>query len=636
MNARAPIVGYAGQFLEIDLSTRNIAKRPLDADLLKDYVGGRGLVTKILWDRLGAEWQTIDPLGPENILLFFTGPLTGYFPGGRICVSGKSPQSNGVVGSTVGGELGVELRCAGYDGVVVTGEAETPCYLFINDSDVEIRDANHIWGKDAKETTRILTKECREVLRQRFPKYGEIKQPAILYIGPAGENRVRTAIVAAKWTHAAGYGGYGAVMGSKKLKAVVAKGTGPLPEAADIKKVKRLIKMVCDNAYEHKLWRRWGTGAAGYEVGAKTSSEPVHNWQEEWHDERTFGVDRFENRVWIKQFWADFGCPTCCLKIAMVKTGKFKGAITDNPDYELQAYLGTNLGIFTPEENVFLASVVDDLGLCGIQTGNVLGFAAELFQRGILTKKDLDDIEPKWGDVEAFAALAQKIALREGIGDLLAEGTYRAALSIGKTKRVDVMPYVVHAKGIGIGAHGIRSGKDYPHNISYVCSVQGGDHTSTTALPLKGPGSELWSIFDDSAVYCNFNGFGIKRKSKFDFYEAVTGLDLTLEEWRDVKALRILQMQRAMLLLGGPDLKWNSEMHDDNPPRFYEPLPSGPYKGRAAQRAKVKEDRKRYYKEVGWDRSGIPKTETLRKLGLQDVDRELNRIRRGDQGKFQP
>jgi len=633
LNARAPIMGYAGQFLEIDLPTRNIAKQPLDADLLKDYVGGRGLVTKILWDRLGAEWQTIDPLGPENILLFFTGPLTGYFPGGRICVSGKSPQSNGVVGSTVGGELGVELRCAGYDGVVVTGEAETPCYLFINDSDVEIRDANHIWGKDAKETTRILTKECREVLRQRFPKYGEIKQPAILYIGPAGENRVRTAVVAAKWTHAAGYGGYGAVMGSKKLKAVVARGTGPLPEAADIKKVKRLIKMVCDNAYEHKLWRRWGTGAAGYEVGAKTSSEPVRNWQEEWHDEMTFGVDRFEDRVWIKQFWADFGCPTCCLKIAMVKTGKFKGAITDNPDYELQAYLGTNLGIFTPEENVFLASVVDDLGLCGIQTGNVLGFVAELFQREILTKKDLDDIEPKWGDVEAFAALAQKIAFREGIGDLLAEGTYRAALSIEKTKRVDVMPYVVHAKGIGIGAHGIRSGKDYPHNISYVCSVQGGDHTSTTALPLRGPGSEVWSIFDDSAVYCNFNGFGVKRKSKFDFYEAVTGLDLTLEEWYDVKALRILQMQRAMLLLGGPDLKWDSEKHDDNPPRFYEPLPSGPYKGRAAQRAKVKEDRKRYYKEVGWDRSGIPKAETLRKLGLQDVDRELNKIRRGDQGK---
>ncbi len=630
MNVKEPILGYAGQYLEVNLSTKRISKQPLSADLLRDYVGGRGMATKILWDRLGTKWQTIDPLGPENILTLFTGPLTGYFPGARICVSGKSPQSNGVVGSTVGGEFGVELRCAGYDGIVVTGEAESPCFLFIGDSDVEIRDAGQVWRKNAMHTTSTLTKECREILRQRSPKYGEIKEPAILYVGPAGENRVRTAVVAAKWTHAAGYGGYGAVMGSKKLKAVVVKGTGPLPEAADIKKVKRLIDMICNTTYEYELWRRWGTGAAGYEVGAKTSSEPVRNWQGEWHDERAFGVERFEDRVWIKQFWADFGCPTCCLKIAMVKAGKFKGAITDNPDYELQAYLGPNLGIFKPEENVFLASVADNLGLCGIQTGNVLGFVAELFQRKILTKKDVDGIEPKWGDVEAFAALAHKIAFREGIGDLLAEGTYRAALRIGEKRGVDVMPYVVHAKGIGIGAHGIRSGKDYPHRISYACSVQGGDHTSTTALPAKGSGSELWSIFDDSAVYCNFNGFSVKRKSKFDFYNAVTGLHLTLEEWRDVKALRILQIQRAMLLLGGPDLVWIPGEDDDNPPRFYEPLPSGPYKGKTAQRTEVKEDRRRYYKEVGWDSSGIPKTTTLRKLGLQDVDRELSKIRGRD------
>ena len=621
------IFGYAGKFLEVDLSTEDIKETRFDDDVLKEYIGGRGLAAKILWNRLGSRWETVDPLEPENILLFLTGPLTGFFPGGRICVSGKSPQSNGVVGSTVAGEFGIELRCAGYDGIIVVGESEKPVYLFIKDSDVEVRDAGHVWGKDAKKTVAMLTKECRELLKSRFPRYGEWKEPAMLYIGPAGENKVRTAVVAAKWTHAAGYGGYGAVMGSKKLKAIAVKGTGPLPEVADMEKVKKLMQRVCEDVYEEELWRRWGTGAAGYEVGAKTSSEPIRNWQEEWHDDKSFGVDKFENRFWIKPYWGDFGCPTTCLKVAMVKDGKFKGAITDNPDYEMQAYLGPNLGIFTPEENVFLVSLIDDLGLCGIQTGNVMGFAAELFQRGILTREDLGGLELKWGDAEAFAALAKKIAFREGIGDLLAEGTYRAALKIGKEKNADLLSYAVQSKGVSIGAHGIRSGKDYPKIISYACSVQGGDHTSTAGLPLDWGGSELMEIFNDSGVYCNFNTFGVPRNVRFQFYKAVTGLKLTRKEWCYEKALRVLQLQRALLLLGGPDLKWNPKIHDDNPSRFYEPLPSGPYKGKTVNRARFQKKKKEYYEAVGWDENGVPRSEVLRKLGLDDVDRTLKKLR---------
>jgi aldehyde:ferredoxin oxidoreductase len=621
------ILGYAGKFLEVDLSAGKIKETKIGENVLRDYVGGRGLAAKILWDRLGDHWENVDPLGSENILLLLTGPLTGFFPGGRTCVSGKSPQCNGVVGSTVGGEFGVELRCAGYDGIIVTGKSKKPVYLFVKDSDVEIRDAGHVWGKDAKQTMTLLTRECRGLLQKRYPRYGEWKEPSMLYIGPAGENEVRTAVVAAKWTHAAGYGGYGAVMGSKRLKAVAVKGTGPLPEVADLNKVRRMIDELCDGVYKNELWRRWGTGAMGYECGSKLSSEPVRNWQDEWHDERSFGVDKFEDRVWVKRYWCDFGCPTACLKVAVVRDGKFKGAITDNPDYELQAYLGSNLGVFTPEENVYLASVIDDLGLCGIQTGNMLGFAAELFQRNILTKKDLDGIELKWGDAEAFAALARKIAFREGVGDLLAEGTYRAALKISEMKKTDVLQYAVQVKGIGIGAHGIRSGKDYPQIISYACSVQGGDHTSTAGLPLNTSDSELETIFQDSGVYCNFNGFSSTTSFKLRFYKAVTGLQLTKKQWFGEKALRILQLQRAMLLLGGKDLKWNPKRDDDNPPRFYEPLPSGPYKGKAADKVKVEEDKKRYYEAAGWDSNGLPKSQMLRKLGLEDVDKALEKLR---------
>lgn len=621
------MLGYAGKFLEVDLSNGNSKNITIDEAWLKDYIGGRGLAAKILCDRLIHKWQEVDPLGSDNILLFLPGPFVGFYPGGRVCVSGKSPQSNGVVGSTVGGEFGIELRCAGYDGIIVCGQAEKPVYLFIKDSDVEIRDASRLWGKDTKETNALLNKECRALLKERYPSYGEWKEPATLCIGPAGENKVRTAVVTAKWTHAAGYGGYGAVMGSKKLKAVAVKGIGPLPEVADLEKIKQMINLVNKIAYGNVMWRRWGTGGGGYNFGAKTSSEPVRNWQEEWHDERSYGVDQFENRFWVKHAWSDFGCPTNCMKIAVVKSGKFKGAITDNPDYELQAYLGPNLGIFDPEENVHLSSLVNDLGLCGIQTGNVMGFAAELFQRGILSKNDLDGIELRWGDAEAFAALAKKIAAREGIGDLLAEGTYRAALKIGKMKQKDLLKYAVQSKGIGIGAHGIRSGMDFSNEIGFACSVQGGDHSSMTNLPLEGYGSEIWEVFYDSAIMCKFTCFGFPENSRFELYRAITGLNLTRNEWARNGGLKALQIQRALLLLGGPDVTWNPKVDDDNPSRFYEPLPSGPCKGKAADKTSVREGVQKYYEEAGWDANGIPKSEALVGLGLGEVDKALKKLR---------
>jgi len=617
--------GYAGKLLEIDLSTEKVKEVSFSEDILKSYMGGRGLAAKILWDRLGPKWETIDPFSPENILFILTGPLTGFFPGGRICVSGKSPQSNGIIGSTVGGEFSIDLKCAGYDGLIITGKAANPSYIMIVENEVSIKDAKHIWGKDGKQTLKILTQEGREQLQASFPMYGELKEPSALYIGPAGENKTRVAGVMAKWSHAAGYGGYGGVMGSKNLKAIVAKGLGPLPEVNDIERVATLIDRVCRKYYKEEFWRRWGTGSSGFEVGNKTSSEPIRNWQEEWHDEKSFAVDRFEQKVWVKRYWGDYGCPTTCLKIAMPKTGEFKGSITDNPDYEMQAYLGPNLSIFTPEDNVYLVSLIDDLGLCGIQAGNALGFIAEMYQRGIVNQNDLDGIKLEWGNTRAFAELAKKIAWRKGIGDTLAEGSYRAALKLGKMKGKDLSIYVVHGKGVSIGAHGIRSGRDYTSNISFACSVQGGDHTSIAETPTEDTNSELDSVFNDSSVICNFNTFFISRELIWEFFDAVTGWTTVQKEWYETSGPRILQLQRAMLLLGGPDLKWKPEVDDDNPPRFYEPLPSGPYKGRKVKKEKFQEAKKEYYEAVGWDEKGLPKPEVLRKLGLQNVEAKLRK-----------
>jgi aldehyde:ferredoxin oxidoreductase len=616
--------GYAGKFLEIDLSNGNIKETTFPDEVLRDYVGGRGLATKILWDKLGGKWETVDPLGPENVLLVLTGPLTGHFLGTRVCVSGKSPQSNGVIGSTVAGEFGVDLKCAGYDGLIVAEKAEKPCYIFICDNQVEIKDASPIWGKKARETLRFLVKKSIEEIKAIRLKHGEVKDPSILYVGPAGENKTRVAAVVAKYAHAAGYGGYGGVMGAKNLKAIVAKGFDSLPDIYDKEKVLLLNQDFSKRNFENESFRRWGTGGGGYFFGAKTSSEPIRNWQEEWHDKESYEREKFDE-YWVKKYWGDFGCPVTCLKLAVLKTGRFKGAICDNPDYELEAYLGTNLGIFTPEENIYLSYVSNELGFCGIQGGAVLGFAANLYEKGILTEKDLDGIELTWGNVEAFATLAEKIAFRQGIGNILAEGVYRAALKLSEMKGIDLLKYAVHEKGVAIGAHGIRSGKDFlSKNIAYACSVQAGDHTSSTSLPLDQ--SELSSIMADSAVYCFFNTFAIDDTEIFSFYEAVTGWKLADKEWYGKKALRILHLQRAMLLLGGPDAKWRPKLDDDNPLRFWEPLPSGPYEGKTLNRKMFEEARLKYYNAVGWDEDGVPRSETLRRLGLENVDAKLKEV----------
>jgi aldehyde:ferredoxin oxidoreductase len=611
--------GYAGKLLDVDLSQGRIREVKLDWRTLENFFGGRGLAAKILWDRLGDHWTRVDPLGPENLFLALTGPLTAFYPGARVCISGKSPLSNGVVGSTTSTEFAMELKAASYDGVIVSGRAERPVYLLITDEGCEIRDASHLWGKTGEETIKILNRELVEKLSK--PGRGLQREPGIIYIGPAGENRVRNAALMTKLFHAAGYGGYGAVMGSKNLKAIAAKGMGKLPEVAAPETVKILWREVHRELMERDRLRRWGTGYGGYFVAADTSSEPVRNWQEEWHDERRFGGPRFQFRFWVKPYHADFNCTTSCMKISCIKMGRWKGDITDMPDYEMEACLGPNLGVFEPEGAIHLSAVIDDLGHSGINIGNTMAFAAELYQRGILTEEDLG-FKLEWGDVEAFDRLAHLIARREGIGDILAEGTFRAALRITELKGIDVMPFAIHVKGIEIGAHGIRSGKDYPTPIGYAASPQGGDHTSTTRDAYK---DMTWSVFGDSAVVCSFC---YHDTLIWEFARAVTGWDISKHRWCTEHGPRIMTLQQALILLGGPDVYWDPDKDFDNPQRFYEPLPSGPYKGKAVEREEVERLKRDYYKAMGWDERGIPTRETLERLGLGDLDLYLTRLRR--------
>jgi len=307
------------------------------------------------------------------------------------------------------------------------------------------------------------------------------------------------------------------------------------------------------------------------------------------------------------------------MKISCIKTGRWKGDITDMPDYKNQAFLGPNLVIFEPDDTIHLNTLFDNLGLGSINTASTMGFAAELYQRGILTKEDLG-FELKWGDAEAFAKLTQMIANRKGVGDILAEGTYRATLRLSEVKGVDLLPYATHVNGIEIGGHGIRAGTGYVHDYGYAASVQAGDHTSVADNAYST--QEEW-IFDDTAVICSFN----RSPQIWEFAQAVTGLEITKERWVKELVPRILTIQRAALLAAGPDVFWDPDKDDDVPPRFYEPLPSGPHKGKKADRESVKRGVKKYYAALGWDERGIPTPERLQELGLEKLDQVFRKFR---------
>lgn len=617
---------YTGKLLDVDLTREKVTTVEIEEEILRKFYGGRGLGVYLLWKELGDKWEKIDPLGEENLLLILTGPLTGYYPGIKTSVVSKSPESNGVIGSVLSSEVGLELKASGYDGIIIRGRAKTPVYLFVHNDNVEIRDATKYWGMRGVELHKTLLKEVHEEIQKKEILRGIPKEPAMMYISKGGENKIRFAAIMTKLMHAAGYGGYGAVMGSKNLKAIIVKGSKALPEVHDKEKMKSMIQEFWKELFTMTTFREWGTGAGGYSVGHDRSSEPIKNWQEEYHDNEEISVVNFENRTWIKKYWADYGCPMNCMKISYLRYGPYKGSITDAPDYELMAYMGTNLGIFEPEKIVYLSYLVDELGLDGINAGNTLGFATELYQRGILTKDDLG-FELNWGDEKAFARLLELIVNRKGIGDILAEGTYRAALKISEMKEVDALQYAVHVKGVGVGAHGVRSDLDYTKDISYAVSVQGGDHTSTAGLPAKSYEGEMVNAFYDSAVVCMFvTRPGFERI--LEFGNVLTGFNITPEQWFNEIGLRIIHLQRILLLLGGPDVYWDPRRDDDNPPRFYEPLPNGPVKGKALNKEEIMNKVKEYYAEIGYDQNGIPKEDVLEKLGLDEAKREIKRIKR--------
>jgi len=593
----AKIPGFHGQLLEIDLTTKTSKAVDLDPKLAQEFVGGRAMGTKMLLDAYGPNWAKVDPLSPEAQLLYLAGPYVGFL-GCKSNAVFKSPLSGGIVGSQASGDFITELRFCGYDGIVFKGKASSPVYVTIFDDKVEILDASKMWGKEIKAVHEVLTAE-----------YGN--QTSQIYIGPAGENLVKIAAIITEWYRANGRGGGGAVMGSKNLKAVVCKGTGPAPDVADQKKLFELMGWARKNLQLIRSGSvEYGTVSGILNTGMIGSSEPVLNWQTEWHNHWEISAQAFAAEHWVRRYWADYGCVVSCSKLGRVKYGKRAGTITELPDYEAGALLGTNFGLFDINEIAYTSSRPDELGLDLISLGNVCSFACEAQANGVIKASDIDGIELKFGDADGFVKLMDLIAYRRGeIPTLLGEGLNIAVKKLGRGTE----KYAVHVKGIELGAHGVRSSTG-PRQIGYCVSSQGGDHTSTAGANGEG------SIFGDSVGMCSFQG--LNRDQQIEWLQTITGFGITVEQLEKTLVPRWTTMQRIPLLLAG----WTAK-DDTNPLRWYDPLPEGPFQGAKVDKAVENKMKQDYYVALGWDSQGVPTTETLKKWGFEAFDSALAPLR---------
>lgn len=604
------IPGYHGQFLEIDLTAKTTKKVDLDPELAKNYIGGRAMGGKMLMDAYGTNWGKQDPLAPDALLLILAGPYVDFI-GCKANFVFKSPQTMGIVGSQGSGDFIHELRFCGYDGIILKGKASAPTYLTIFDDKIEFKDASKMWGKEIPETHKMIT-----------DLYGN--QTSQYYIGPAGENLVKYAAVITEWYRAAGRGGPGAVMGSKNLKALVCKGTGAAPAVADQTKLNALMEAARVNLpIVRYSTREYGTASGIFNTGFTSSSEPVKNWQSEWHDQHQIRGAYFAGDQWLRRYWADYGCTVACSKLGRVKstTSKRYGLVGELPDYEAGALEGTNFGIFDINEMLYSCNRPDELGFDLIAVGNVCGWACEAQEKGILTAADLNGIQLKWGDAEGFVKLMNAIAKREGTETikLLGEGLGPTTKKLGKGAE-----FAMVTKNMEWGAHGARSLKD-KNELSYPLSAHGGDHMSNSTVSYAADGKTVAyaredALFRDSSGICSFQG--LTRDQEIEWLQAITGFGISKDKMEKEMIINWATMMRVSLLMAG----WTYK-DDVNPPRNYEPLPDGPYKGMKVDKTIEERKKQEFCTAHLWDKEAVPSAEALKKAGLEKFESVIAPLR---------
>ncbi|HUT68934.1 MAG TPA: aldehyde ferredoxin oxidoreductase family protein [Dehalococcoidales bacterium] len=431
--------GYVGKIGFVNLSNGEIREQELDEKLACDFIGGHGLGARILFE-MQKGW--VDPLGPDNILGFVTGPLTGtpVPTGGRYAVVCKSPLTGGWGDANSGGFFGPELKFAGLDAIFASGIAPRPSYLLVTDAGIEIKDASHLWGKDTIETEEALAKEIGD------PKV------RVACIGPASEKLSLISGICNDKGRYAGRSGVGAVMGSKKLKAVVARGKGKInvADSAGVKKLNQEFTQKMKEVGFIQTLMKYGTcGSTVAVVGSGVG--PVKNWQltgtESFPTVEKIGGDNVI--AYETKKYGCFSCPIRCGGITTVPSGKYPVSETHKPEYETVAAFG-NMCLNDDLDSIFkLNDMCNRSGLDTISAGSVLAFAMECYEHGLITKAETDGIDLTWGNSEAMVAMTEKIGRREGFGDVLADGVMVAAKKIGKGAE----KYAMHIGGQEPGLH---------------------------------------------------------------------------------------------------------------------------------------------------------------------------------------
>lgn len=589
---------YAGCVLFVDLDPFEAHVEPLSEEAAELLLGGRGVAT---WLWYKHQPPLVDPLGPDNLLIFATGPLTGTPAptSGRFGLVTKSPVSKGILDSYSGGPFGQALKFAGYDFLVIRGIAPQPSILVIQDAQVRLEPAGEYWGQTVGRTEHAL-KET----------YG--KQAEVIVIGPSGEWGSWLAGMCSRERIAA-RGGSGAVMGSKRLKAIVASGSGGV-QLHDIEGFQEGLRLALRALRMSSPVARLGKNGTTniLELIDAAGALPTRNFQAgQFEDAEELYGERWRGEIWSQDV-ACWGCPIHCSKIA-----KRQNYMLDGPDYETIYSLGTSCGISDKWAIVEANHICDEYGVDTISAGNVIGFVMELYQRGYVTAADLDGIMPVWGDTGAMLALLDKLVRGEGFGRLMGMGTRELSKQYPGSEA-----FAMQVKGLEMPAYHPNAAKGIA--LAYAVSERGACHLHGAPLtellgganPLTEEGKPaLFRTYQseaaviDSAILCFFTHFGMSLKELWQLIVPATGFDYPQPRALEHLGMRVSTLSRLC------NLREGLTRADDTLPKrvLHEAMADGPAQGHTVNLEPMLDE---YYRLMGWDQNGVPSPECLKAYGL--------------------